>query len=97
LRSLRSIAYWCVVIFVSAGGSTFSGAILAWTPGHGLRVEMASLILRLIALVVVDGTGFCFVLAMLAGLVRQADTPDQPQSTPAGTPNDNQPRTVEAP
>ena len=29
-------------------------ALLHWIPGHGLRVEMLSLLLRLLAVIVVD-------------------------------------------
>jgi hypothetical protein len=97
LRALRSIVYWCVVVLVATAASIFSDAILGWTPGHGLRVEMMSLALRLTAVVLVDAVVVCLVLAMLAAFVRQSDESDAAHLTVAGTPDDSQPRTAEAP
>ena len=97
VRSLRSIAYWCFAVLVATAASVFSGTVLGWTPGHGLRIEMTSLVLRLTAVVLVDAVVVCFGLAMLATFARQSDEPDLAHSTVEGTPDDSQPRTAEAP
>jgi hypothetical protein len=90
-------AYWCFVVLVATAASVFSGAVLGWTPGHGLRVEMMSLVVRLTTVVLVDAVVVCLGLAMLAAFARESDEPGVAQSTVAGTPDDSQPRTAEAP
>jgi len=97
LRPLRSIAYWCFVVLAVTAASLFSGTVLGWTPGHGLRVEMMSLVLRLTTVVLVDAVMVCLGLTMLAAFARQGDAPDAVHSTPAGMPDDSQPRTADAP
>jgi hypothetical protein len=97
LRPLRSIAYWCLVWLAATAASVFTSTVLGWTPGHGLRVEMMSLMLRLTAVVLVDAVVVCLGLAMLAAFMRQSDGPDEGHSTVAGTPDDSQPRTADAP
>jgi hypothetical protein len=97
LRSLRSIAYWCFAVLVATAASVFSGTVLGWTPGHGLRIEMTSLVFRLTAVVLVDAVVVCLGLAMLATFARESDQPDAAHSTVAGTPDDSQPRTADAP
>lgn len=92
--ALRSVGYWCVVVLLAIGVTGATGALLNWTPGHGLRVEMLSLVLRLIAVVLLDGVLVSLLLAMLAWCVRRVDAL---HATPAGTPNESQPRTVENP
>ena len=94
VRALRSVGYWCVVVLLAVGVTGATGALLNWTPGHGLRVEMLSLALRLIAVVLLDGVVVSLLLAMLAWCVRRVDAL---HATPAGTPDESQPRTAENP
>lgn len=94
---LRSIGYWAVVVLVSLGSTLLTGWLTQWTPGHGLRVEMASLVFRLSAVLLVDAAAVCLLLATLAVFVRRNDAPEIAYSTPAGTPDDSHPRTVDNP
>jgi len=94
---MRSIVYWAVVMFVAAGTTWPTGALMRWTPGHGLRVETLSLALRLATVVLVDAAAVCLLLATLAAGVRRADVTEAPHTMPAGTPDTSQPRTAEAP
>jgi hypothetical protein len=93
-RTLRCPTYWIAVVLGTIAATALAGSLIGWTPGHGLRVEMASLILRLTFATLVDATVVCLILAILATCVRQQDAL---YSTPAGTPDDNQPRTVDTP
>jgi hypothetical protein len=90
----RSVAYWAAVVFGTTCATWLTGSMIQWTPGHGLRVEMVSLILRLTFAVLVDAAVVCLVLAILAACIRQSDALYE---TPAGTPDDSQPRTVDNP
>ena len=71
-----------------------TGAALQWTPGHGLRIEMLSLVLRLGFVVLTDGLIACLILCALAECVRQANAA---YFASAGTPVESQPRTVDEP
>jgi hypothetical protein len=57
--------------------------MMDWTPGHGLGVELFSLIVRLGFVVILDGAVISLLLAILA----------QTQAIPDGTPEASQPRT----
>ena len=77
--------------------TAITGALVNWTPGHGLRVEMLSLVLRLAAAALVDAAVVCLLLAILAACVHRSDEAGAPYSTPTGTPDLSQPRTVDNP
>lgn len=88
---LRSVGYWCVVVVVSLGTTLLTTFLMQWTPGHGLRIEIASLMLRLSLATLIDAILVCFLLATMAAYVRRADAL---YTTPAGTPDESQPRTA---
>jgi hypothetical protein len=93
-RALGSTTYW-IALLVGVPAVTFiTGALMQWTPGHGLRVETLSLALRLCAAILVDAKIVCLLLAILAASVRRTDAL---YSTPAGTPDESQPRTAGIP
>jgi hypothetical protein len=94
---LRSVGYWCVVVLVSVGTTLLTTSLMQWTPGHGLRVEMLSLLLRLGVTVVADAAALCLLLATLAACVRRADVNAAPYNASAGTPDESQPRTADNP
>jgi hypothetical protein len=94
---LRSVGYWCVVVLVSASTTLLTTLLLQWTPGHGLRVEMASMALRLSIAVLGDTAAACLLLTTLAVFTRRADALDVLHATPAGTPDESQPRTADNP
>ena len=93
-RALRSLAYWIVVVFGITAAVVLTDSLVQWTPGHGLRVEILSLILRLTLAVLIDATAVCLLLAILASCVRQTDAL---YVTPAGMPDESQPRTADNP
>ena len=95
--ALRSITYWAALVAGTMAATAITGALVNWTPGHGLRVEMLSLVLRLTTAVLVDAAVVCLLLAILAACVRRSDEAGAPYSTPAGTPDLSQPRTVDNP
>jgi hypothetical protein len=98
LFALRSLTCWLGVVLGAIGAAVITDLLMQWTPGRGLRVEMLSLVLRLSFTVLLDATLVCFLLAMMAVFVRHADLPEAaPQSTPAGTPEESQPRTADSP
>ena len=96
-QALRSVAFWIVLVAGAMGAAAITSALIGWTPGHGLHVEMLSLALRLIAAILVDAVVVCLLLAILAACVRRSDDAGAPHSTPAGTPDASQPRTVDNP
>ena len=95
--ALRSITYWAALVAGTMAATAITGALVNWTPGHGLRVEMLSLVLRLAAVALVDAAVVCLLLAILAACVHRSDEAGAPYSTPAGTPDLSQPRTVDNP
>jgi hypothetical protein len=95
--ALRSVTYWAALLAGTTAATAITGALVNWTPGHGLRVEMLSLVLRLAAAALVDAAVVCLLLAILAACVRRSDEAGAPYSTPAGTPDLSQPRTVDNP
>jgi hypothetical protein len=94
LRALRSLTYWVAVAVGAIVATVFAGPFLDWTPGHGLRVELMSLLLRLSLAALVDAIFVCFLMAILAACARQSDAF---YATPAGTPDESQPRTADNP
>ena len=93
-RALRSLAFWGTLIVGTLAASMLTGALLQWTPGQGLSVELFSLALRIGLTVLIDAFAACLFLAMIAACVRRADAQ---MVMPAGTPDDSQPRTVPIP
>lgn len=73
--TLGSVAFWVVVLAASVGCVALSGALAGWTPGHGVKREMLSLVLRLSVTVLVDAVVVCFFLAVIAVCVRRSATP----------------------
>jgi hypothetical protein len=59
LRALRSVTYWITVVVVTIEANICTGALMGWTPGHGLRVETLSLLLRLGAAAILDALVAC--------------------------------------
>lgn len=90
----RSVTYWAAVVLGAAAATVGTSALLEWTPGHGLRVELMSLILRLSLATFIDAILVCLLLATLAACVQRADTL---YATPGGTPEESQPRTADNP
>ena len=93
-RALSCLSYWIALVLGITAATVLTGSLIEWTPGHGLRVEMLSLVLRLSLAVLVDAAVVCLLLAILAVCVRRTDSL---YSTPAGTPDESQPRTVDRP
>ena len=90
-RVLRSRAYWVVLIVGALAASIVTTSLIDWTPGHGLRREMVSLILRLGTAVLFDAVVLCLLLCAIAACCRGVAS-DAAQAAPAGTPEESQPR-----
>jgi len=97
-RTLRSITFWIVLVLGTTTASLLTGLLMQWTPGHGLRIEVVSVVLRLAVAMLIDGTLAVFLLAVLAVCVRRSDTTyHNTHDTPGGTPDVSQPRTADNP
>jgi hypothetical protein len=94
LVAVRSVSFWLSLFVGTIVATLITGALMAWMPLHGLWPEMFSLGLRLVVATVFDGIIACWLLATLAACVRRADAG---YATPAGGPDDSQPRTAETP
>jgi hypothetical protein len=94
VRALRSITYWAILIGGTAVATVLTGSLMQWTPGRGLRIEMVSLALRLGVAACVDAAVAGLLLAVLAVCVRRSDGL---YGTPAGMPEESQPRIAERP
>lgn len=94
VRGLLSLGYWIAIVVGISAAAVLTTSLLQWTPGHGLRIEMISLVLRLGMVILVDVTLACLLLAILAVCVHQTDAPYR---TPGGTPAESQPRSVDSP
>jgi hypothetical protein len=94
VTALRSLSYWLVLIVGVTGASVFTTSILQWVPGQTLRVEMISLLLRLLAVILVDAAVACLLALIVAACVRHSDAT---YPTLAGMPDDSQERTVDIP
>lgn len=90
----RSVTYWITVLLGTIVATVSIDSLIQWTPGHGLRVEFVSLVLRLSLAGLIGVILVCFLMAVLAARVRQSDAL---YATPAGTPDESQPRTVDNP
>jgi hypothetical protein len=89
----RSLSYWLCLLVGVIAAVQITGFVMGWTPGHGLAVETFSLVLRLAGVVIFDALVVCLLLSVLAACVLRSDS----YETPAGTPEDSQPRTVPTP
>jgi hypothetical protein len=94
VAAARSVTYWITVVLGTIVATVSIGSLLQWTPGHGLRVELISVAIRLSLAALIDVVLVCFLMAILAARVRQSDAL---YATPAGTPDESQPRTVDNP
>lgn len=94
LIAVRSVSFWLTLFVGTIVATLITGALMAWMPLHGLWPEMFSLGLRLGVATVFDGIIACWLLATLAACVRRADAG---YATPAGGPDDSQPRIAETP
>lgn len=92
--AFRSLSFWLVVVVGGTGASLLTGSILQWVPGQTLRVEMVSLVVRLLAVVAIDTAVVCMFLLIVAACVRQSGAA---YAAVAGTPVDSQERTVDMP
>ena len=97
LRMFRSLTAWVVLSLATIIGSWATVKLLNWTSGHGLRIEAASVMLRVIAVTLLDAFLLCLSLALLIVLTRENDAHYLPATTDAGTPDLSQPRTVANP
>jgi hypothetical protein len=94
VRVWRSGRYWLLFLISAIFATKVTEYLLHWTPGHGLRIEVVSLVLRLGTATIVDLLLTCFILATLTALVERAD---DIYSTPDGIPETSQPRATEIP
>jgi hypothetical protein len=94
LRALRSVSYWVTAAFGIACATVLAASLIDWTPGHGLRIELVSLVVRLAVAVLIVAAITCLLLVIVAACVRQTDGL---YSTPAGTPAESQPRIADNP
>ena len=92
--TLRSLTYWTSLALGVFIATFVSGSLLQWTPGHSLRAEMLSLVLRLGLATLIDAAVACFLLAILAAYVRRTNAL---YAASGGTPDQSQPRTVDNP
>jgi hypothetical protein len=93
-RVLRCLTYWIALVVGATAATFIAGSLIEWTPGHGLRIELLSLVCRLSLATLVDGTAVCLLLTILAACVRQVDAV---YAMPAGTPDESQPRREDNP
>jgi hypothetical protein len=93
-RALRCLTYWIALVLGAIDATVIAGSLIEWTPGHGLGIEMLSLVLRLSLAVIINATVVCLLLAILAACVHQVDAS---YATPGGTPDESQPRTADKP
>ena len=94
VHTLRSFTYWIATALLCFGGSAVTAALVSWAPGHGLRIEMVSVALRLLCSFVIDAVLVCLVLAVIVECARRSD---EAYKTPDGTPFASQPRTAGIP
>ena len=96
LRALRSPAYWLAALIALCFAPWATQSLMNWVPGHGLGIETASLVLRGLCVVLLDGISTSLLIAVLAVLLRNGDDHSL-AATSEGTPPDSQPRTAETP
>jgi hypothetical protein len=83
LRVLFSLSYWMTLAVSAIIVTSITRGMIGWTPGHGLRVEAISLVLRLCTVAIVDAALVCSVLAVITAVVARLDGR---QAIPGGTP-----------
>ncbi len=88
---LRSAWYWVAVFLLALVAAVVTGALLQWTPGHGISIELFSVLLRLIAVIVVNAAAIALLLQAMAHAVLQA------QLDGTADPAISQPRTAGIP
>jgi hypothetical protein len=91
-QTLRSLTFWVLFLAASLGFLLITASLTEWTPGHGLRVELLSVALRLTTAILIDTCIVCYVLALLTVAVQKST-----YATPAGAPVASQPRTDDMP
>jgi hypothetical protein len=91
LNIFGSRRYWMVLSLLVIAGAWITGALLTWTPGHGLRVEMISLVVRLLIVIGLDAMAIALLLQAMAFAVRGS------QPVGRGEPETSQPRAAEIP
>ena len=94
---LRSLLWWLALLIGIALATFLTGLLVHWVPGHGLGVEMTSLLLRLALVLLLHGVMVSALLALMCALLQRAEGESLPLTTTAGTPLPSQPRTVESP
>jgi hypothetical protein len=94
LRVFFSLSYWMTLAVSAIIATLITQGMIEWTPGHGLRVEAISLVLRLGVVAIVDAALVCFVLAVITAVVIRFESR---QAIPLGTPELSQPRSVDIP
>ena len=94
LRLLFSLSYWMTLAVGAIVVTSVTRRMVEWTPGHGLRIEAISLVLRLGIVAIIDAVSACFVLAVITAIVTRSEGP---HTIPGGTPELSQPRSVEIP
>lgn len=90
LRALRCSTYWIALLVGVFLATAITSSLVNWTPGHGVRIELLSLILRLSLAVLVVAAIVSLLLAILAVCIRQT-------AATAGTPEASQPLTTGKP
>lgn len=91
LAIYRSVKYWLALLLLTITGWVIADALLNWTPGHGLYVELPSLILRLLLVTTLNAAAFAWLLQTMASVILSR--------YPAGTgdPAISHPRTADIP
>jgi hypothetical protein len=89
LRTLRLGAWWIALLMGTGSATILTNALVEWTPGHGLGIELLSLILRLFTVILFDALVACFLLAVLASCLLDSDARYE-----TGTPDESHPRTA---
>ena len=73
LRVVFSFSYWMILALAAIIVTTITQSIVEWTPGHGLRVEAMSLVLRLGIVAIIDTALICYLLAVITALVVRSE------------------------
>jgi hypothetical protein len=94
LRVVISFSYSMTLALTAIIVTSITQGMVEWTPGHGLRVEAISLVLRLGSVAIVDAALICFVLTVITAIVVRFEGR---HAISGGTPEVNQPRSVDIP
>lgn len=90
LAIYRSAKYWLALLLTIAGW-VIADALLHWTPGHGLHVEMLSLVVRLLLVTLLNAAAFAWLLQTMAAVILSR------YSAGIDDPAVSQPRTADRP